>query len=90
MKKSEEKKSIEEKELKKLQEFEIFFQKANEALGQLTADFEFKKSDVLRQMNDKFVKREDLKKELSEIYGENISIDISTGEISEVEPQAQA
>jgi len=88
MKKAEEKKSIEEKELKKLQNFETFFTKANEAIGQLVTEFEFKKSDVLRQINDQYVKREEFKKELSETYGENISIDINTGDISEVEQEA--
>lgn len=81
-------KKIEEKELKKLQNFETFFIKANETIGQLVTEFEFKKSDVLRQINDQYVKREEFKKELSETYGENISIDINTGDISEVEPQA--
>jgi hypothetical protein len=81
-------KKIEEKELIKLQNFEGFFVKANEALGQLVTEFEFKKSDVLRQINDQYVKREEFKKELSEVYGENISIDIKTGEISEVEQEA--
>lgn len=81
-------KKIEEKELKKLQNFEEFFTKANEALGQLVTEFEFKKSDVMRQISDQYVKREEFKKELAETYGENISIDINTGEISEVEPQA--
>lgn len=76
-------KSIEEKELKKLQEFEVFFQKANEALGDLTTQYEFKKSDILRQVNDKAIKREEFKKELSEIYGQDISIDLNTGAISE-------
>lgn len=90
MKKAEEKKSIEAKELKKLQNFEEFFTKANEALGQLVTEFEFKKSDVLRQINDQYVKREEFKKELSETYGENISIDINTGDISEVEVEPQA
>lgn len=78
-------KKIEEKELKKLQNFELFFTKANEALGQLVSEFEFKKSDVMRQINDQYIKREEFKKELSEIYGEKISIDINTGEISEQE-----
>lgn len=81
-------KKIEEKELKKLQNFETFFAKANEAIGQLVTEFEFKKSDVLRQINDQYVKREEFKKELSETYGENISIDINTGDISEVEQEA--
>lgn len=81
-------KKIEEKELTKLQNFEGFFVKANEALGQLVTDFEFKKSDVLRQINDQYVKREEFKKELSETYGENISIDINTGDISKVEQEA--
>jgi phenylacetate-coenzyme A ligase PaaK-like adenylate-forming protein len=86
MKKVEEK-SIEEKELKKLQEFELFFQKANEALGQLAIEFEFKKSDILRQVSEKAAKREELKKELSETYGENITIDLSTGLISTPEKE---
>lgn len=90
MKKAEEKKSIEAKELKKLQNFEEFFTKANEALGQLVTEFEFKKSDVMRQISDQYVKREEFKKELSETYGENISIDINTGDISEVEAEPQA
>lgn len=81
-------KKIEEKELKKLQELESFFKSANEALGQLTTEYEFKKSDVLRQVNEKLIKQEDLKKELAEVYGENISININTGEISEGEAQA--
>lgn len=82
------KRSIEEKELKKLQEIESFFKSANEALGQLTTEYEFKKSDVLRQVNEKLIKQDELKKELAETYGENITIDINTGEISESEPQA--
>jgi len=81
-------KSIEEKELKKLQEFESFFKGAYEALGQLTTEYEFKKSDVLRQVNEKLIKQDEIKKELAEIYGENISININTGEISEGEVQA--
>jgi hypothetical protein len=88
MKKAEEKRVIEGKELKKLQEIEQFFKIANETLGQLTTEYEFKKSDILRQVNEKFIKQDELKKELVETYGENISIDINTGEISEVEPQA--
>ena len=88
MKKAEEKRVIESKELKKLQEIEQFFKSANESLGQLTTEYEFKKSDILRQVNEKFIKQDELKKELVETYGENISIDINTGEISEVEPQA--
>jgi hypothetical protein len=88
MKKAEEKRVIESKELKKLQEIEQFFKSANETLGQLTTEYEFKKSDILRQVNEKFIKQDELKKELVETYGENISIDINTGEISEVEPQA--
>lgn len=81
-------KRIEEKELTKLQNFESFFKNANEALGQLVAEFEFKKSDVMRQINDQYVKREEFKKELAEIYGENISIDIKTGDISEAQQEA--
>lgn len=81
-------KKIEEKELAKLQNFEAFFTKAHSALGQLTSDFEFKKSDVMRQMNDQYIKREEFKKELSEIYGENIVIDVNTGEVSEAEAKA--
>lgn len=81
-------KKIEEKELKKLQNFETFFTKANEAIGQLVVDFEFKKSDILRQIDDQYIKREEFKKELAEVYGENISININTGEISEGEAQA--
>lgn len=80
-------KKIEEKELKKLQGFETFFIKANETIGQLVTEFEFKKSDILRQINDQYIKREEFKKELSEIYGDNISIDVNTGEISEDQQQ---
>lgn len=75
-------KKIEEKELKKLQGFEMFFVKANETLGGLVSEFEFKKSDILRQINDQYIKREEFKKELSETYGQDISIDLNTGEIS--------
>lgn len=75
-------KKIEEKELKKLQGFETFFSSANEALGSLTTDYEFKKSDILRQIEREFAKREEFKKELSETYGQDISIDLNTGEIS--------
>ena len=75
-------KKIEEKELKKLQSFEMFFVKANETLGGLVSEFEFKKSDILRQINDQYIKREEFKKELSETYGQDISIDLNTGEIS--------
>lgn len=81
-------KTIESKELKKLQNFEEFFIKANETLGKLVAEFEFKKSDILRQVSDQHVKREEFFKELSEIYGDNVSVNIKTGEISEVNKEA--
>ena len=75
-------KKINEEELKKIQDFEAFFVEANRVIGQLVTEFEFKKSDVLRQISDQYAKREEFKIELSEIYGKDISIDLNSGEIS--------
>lgn len=76
---------IKDQELKKLHEFELFFEKANKMLGKLTSEFEFKKSDILRQMSEKFIEREDFKEGLSKIYGEDISVNLDNGNIIRTE-----
>ena len=73
---------VKDEELNRLQEFENFFKKANEILGKLTSDFEFKKSDVLRQINEKYIENQEFKKELSKAYGIDISINLETGDIT--------
>lgn len=75
-------KTISEEELDRLKIVESFFARANNILGSLVAEFEMKKSDILRQMSEENETRETLKKELSDKYG-NVSINLETGEISE-------
>ena len=78
---------IKDEELKKLQGFEHFFKKANETLGELTSEFEFKKSDILRQINDKYIGREEFKKELIKIYGSDVTINTENGNITNLNVQ---
>lgn len=72
---------IKKEELDELLDFERFFDRANQVLGKLTSEFEFKKSELLGQIDRKYSEREEFKKKLSKIYGEDISINISTGDI---------
>lgn len=79
--------AIEAKQLKKLQDFNKFFSQSRESLGDLLIQYELKKASILNQVIDIQNKYSELEKELKEDYGEDITINIETGEIQEKEVQ---
>jgi len=78
-------KKITEEELKGLQELIQATNEAHSEIGRL----EFAKSNVLKYLDGVMTKRTELTKGLEETYGE-VSINITTGEITEVEKEEEA
>ncbi len=72
---------ITDKELKELQEINADFNKRKAALGEL----EMQKHAILHQVDDLNASFSELEKKLVEKYGDDVTIDISTGEIKEKE-----
>ena len=72
---------ITDKELKELQEINADFNKRKAALGEL----EMQKHAILHQVDDLNASFSELEKKLVERYGDDVTIDISTGEIKEKE-----
>lgn len=76
----EEVKTISAEQLKKLQDFNAFMDKARLSLGELSIQFEFQKADILGQIAAQQQKFNELEKTIKEEYGD-IRINIKTGEI---------
>ena len=72
---------ITDKELKELQEINADFNKRKAALGEL----EMQKHAILHQVDSLNASFSELEKKLVEKYGEDVTIDISTGQIKEKE-----
>ena len=72
---------ITDKELKELQEINADFNKRKAALGEL----EMQKHAILHQVDSLNASFSELEKKLVEKYGEDVTIDISTGQIKEEE-----
>jgi len=72
---------ITDKELKELQEINAEFNKRKAALGEL----EMQKHAILHQVDDLNASFSELEKKLVEKYGEDVTIDISTGQIKDKE-----
>ena len=72
---------ITDKELKELQEINADFNKRKAALGEL----EMQKHAILHQVDSLNASFSELEKKLVEKYGDDVTIDISTGQIKEKE-----
>ncbi|WP_158728220.1 MULTISPECIES: hypothetical protein [unclassified Flavobacterium] len=78
--KKEEVKAINPDQLKKLQDFNGFMDKARLSLGELSIQYEFQKADILSQIAVQQQNIGDLEKAIKEEYGD-IRVNIETGEI---------
>jgi hypothetical protein len=80
IKKKEEVKAINAEQLKKLQDFNIFMDKARQSLGELSIQYEFQKADILSQIAVQQQNFNELEKVIKDEHGD-IRINIETGEI---------
>lgn len=78
--KKEEVKAINAEQLKKLQNFNAFMDKARVSLGELSIQYEFQKADILSQIAVQQQNFNELEKAIKDEYGD-IRINIETGEI---------
>ena len=72
---------ITDNELKELQEINSEFNKRKAALGEL----EMQKHSILHQVDELNKSFSDIEKKLVEKYGEDVTIDIATGDIKDKE-----
>lgn len=72
---------ITDKELKELQEINIAYNKRKAALGEL----EMQNHAILHQVDELNASFSELEKKLVEKYGDDVTIDISTGQIKDKE-----
>ena len=72
---------ITDNELKELQEINAEFNKRKAALGEL----EMQKHSILHQVDELNKSFSDIEKKLVEKYGEDVTIDIATGDIKDKE-----
>lgn len=77
---NEEAKAINAEQLKKLQNFNVFMEKARLSLGELSIQYEFQKADILSQIAVQRQSFNELEKAIKEEYG-NVRVNIETGEI---------
>lgn len=82
----EEVKAISTEQLKKLQDFNVFIDKARLSLGELSIQYEFQKADILTQIAVQQQNFNELEKAIKEEYGD-IRVNIETGEIVKQEEQ---
>lgn len=82
----EEAKTINAEQLKKLQDFNVFMDKARLSLGELSIQYEFQKADILSQIAVQQQNFNELEKAIKEEYG-NIRVNIETGEIVKQEQE---
>ena len=78
--KNEEAKIINAEQLKKLQNFNVFMEKARLSLGELSIQYEFQKADILSQIAVQQQNFNELEKVIKEEHG-NVRVNIETGEI---------
>jgi hypothetical protein len=84
--KKEEFKAINAEQLKKLQDFNVFMDKARVSLGELSIQYEFQKADILSQVAVQQQNMSELEKAIKEEHGD-IRVNIETGEIVKQEAQ---
>jgi hypothetical protein len=79
-------KTINAEQLKKLQDFNIFMDKARLSLGELSIQYEFQKADILSQIAVQQQNFNELEKTIKAEYGD-IRVNIETGEIVKQEQE---
>ncbi|WP_428232484.1 hypothetical protein [Flavobacterium sp.] len=79
-------KAISTEQLKKLQEFNVFMDKARLSLGELSIQYEFQKADILSQIAVQQQNFNELEKAIKEEHGD-IRVNIETGEIVKQEQE---
>ncbi|MBP4136956.1 hypothetical protein [Flavobacterium geliluteum] len=79
-------KKISLEQLKNLQDFNAFMDKARVSLGELSIQYEFQKADILSQIAVQQQNFNELEKVIKEEHG-NIRVNIETGEIVKQEKQ---
>ena len=79
-------KAISAEQLKKLQDFNAFMDKARLSLGELSIQYEFQKADILSQIAVQQQNMAELEKAIKEEHGD-IRVNIETGEIVKQEEQ---
>lgn len=84
--KKEEVKAINAEQLKKLQDFNLFMDKARVSLGELSIQYEFQKADILSQIAVQQQNFNELEKTIKDEYGD-IRVNIETGEIVKQEQE---
>lgn len=84
--KKEEVKAINAEQLKKLQDFNAFMDKARVSLGELSIQYEFQKADILTQIAVQQQNFNELEKAIKDEYGD-IRVNIETGEIVKQEQE---
>lgn len=84
--KKEEVKAINAEQLKKLQDFNAFMDKARVSLGELSIQYEFQKADILSQIAVQQQKFNELEKAIKDEHGD-IRVNIETGEIVKQEQE---
>ena len=82
----EEAKTVNAEQLKKLQDFNVFMDKARLSLGELSIQYEFQKADILSQIAVQQQNFNELEKAIKEEYGD-IRVNIETGEIVKQEQE---
>lgn len=82
----EEAKTINAEQLKKLQDFNVFMDKARLSLGELSIQYEFQKADILSQIAVQQQNFNELEKTIKDEYGD-IRVNIETGEIVKQEQE---
>ncbi|CAA9199042.1 hypothetical protein [Flavobacterium collinsii] len=82
----EEAKTINAEQLKKLQDFNVFMDKARLSLGELSIQYEFQKADILSQIAVQQQNFNELEKAIKAEYGD-IRVNIETGEIVKQEQE---
>ncbi|AOC93726.1 hypothetical protein BB050_00572 [Flavobacterium anhuiense] len=82
----EEANTINAEQLKKLQDFNVFMDKARLSLGELSIQYEFQKADILSQIAVQQQNFNELEKAIKEEYGD-IRVNIETGEIVKQEQE---
>jgi hypothetical protein len=79
-------KTINPEQLKKLQDFNVFMDKARTSLGELSIQFEFQKADILSQIAVQQKNFNELEKAIKDEHGD-IRVNIETGEIVKQEQE---
>jgi len=79
-------KTINAEQLKKLQDFNVFMDKARLSLGELSIQYEFQKADILSQIAVQQQNFNELEKAIKDEHGD-IRVNIETGEIVKQEQE---